>query len=250
LLDSKTRNKRHQPVVVEINYSSEFSGLVDGTIYYVTFKTPLSHDTSSEMIDSIEKSYNKHKKSFPLVQLAKDHQGGNNSFFNIYMRTDLPLFIDESKSSYLSLSEMQMMYKQITECADNIEIEALKDQDLTFDDIEMEKRHITEAQPDIKALDKFRKDICKSPNLWKHDNELLVFVLQSNLNKKRHISSSIIWELNSRYPFISINEKGDNLVVKLPYPDADFQDEERELLEKWFNYVKIDLIRQGYGQLS
>ena len=259
LLNEKTQYKRHQPVLLELNFSSEFSGLIEDTVYYLSFRSPiakLGNADNSDTLARVHKAYEKCKKKYPMVQLCKD-SSENRSFFDLYMASALPLFSSEKKFHFLSFKELKQVFEEISSCADHVEKEAFdEEQDLSPKDLEdlegysLSYSNKKAPEEDIISLTKgSTRNIYRAKNEWKKDEKRGVFYLEKYFKSSktaRETPLHSIWEHNSKYPFVSLWKTGkDRILLRLHYPSVHFQKEEMTLLEKWFQYVEMDMQREG-----
>ena len=241
LLDPRTSRKRSQPVLVELQFASEFSGLVDGTIYILTMKTPLC---CRNKLKHLEKRYrqirDQNMQQYPLVQLALDDERDPSSNYYIYMKTDLPLFRDISKEGCLSDYELQTAFGDLIECADFLEFETFDDQDLTLKDLRQDatlqlKFDTTSRIKGHHELSSINSRAKLNDNWIYSDCKRYVFLEQVLENPNTQLEN--IWRLNHTYPFVIFYRNKKTLKARLPYPMKDIQPAESEILEKWFNYV-------------
>ncbi len=228
LIDVILKNGRHQPVVAELNFSSELSGLIDGTVYYLTFRTPVTSDYSSRESE-IRKIYEKYRRDYPLVQLCYDK--GCKSQFTVYMRTDLPLFVTgKRQGSNLAFREIAYMFEQLVYFADSMEVKLFGDkQDISLLEVREEEQHQT------KQLRKRKKGIGRIKL------SRTTFILDEakiyKPRRRREYKDLSAVQLTHSFQFVKFRETDDYLYMELPYPGADLDPEEDELLKQWFEYV-------------
>ena len=97
-LEGENRH-RAQPVLVERHFSSEFSGMVEGSVYYITLKTPLASKavlgTTNNMLNTelrkIHGQYRAASTGNELVQLAIDSEKENSQFYLHFAKQELQI---------------------------------------------------------------------------------------------------------------------------------------------------------------
>ncbi len=236
LIDVVLNNNRHQPVVAELNFSSELSGLTNGTVYYLTFRTPITFDDSKERRDEILKIYERYRKDNPLVQLCYD--SGRKSQFTIYMRTDLPLFVTEKRQeSNLAVREIAYMFEQLVSFADFMEVKLFGDkQDISLLEVQEEERHET------KRLRKWKN---KDERIKLSKTTYILDTAKINKNKiRKEYKNLSAMQLTHHFQFVKFRETNNHLYLELPYPGADLDQEEEELLRRWFDFVYLRVVER------
>jgi len=242
---------RHQPILIEKHFCTEFSSLVDGTVYYITLKTPIASkqtlgDDIKDKLKHAFEIYSKSQRQFPLVQLAINEDYSLSHFY-CYMKVDLPVFVQGGKLSMLSSEEVSMAFDQLKGFADSLEIElfSLIPQDLRVEQLKIHNDAI-KINKKISTLTSTRNTIKLNAN-WhvltletgkvvqlNHKFDLddlreLVYIKNFNI-----IEQILKW--NCKYPFLKFTQTNEELCVEINYPLVDFQEEEQNLLEKWFYY--------------
>jgi superfamily II DNA or RNA helicase len=227
LIDVLPDGKRHQPVVAELNFSSELSGFIEGTVYYLTFRTPITSD--ERRIPEIETVYNRYNKPYSLVQLC--HQKKADSQFTVYMRTDLPLFANKKgKRSNLVEIEIASMFHQLVELGDIIEKSVFRgNQDLTLSEVEKEEHYETRKL-------RFNKDI-RTEHTESGKTLLIGTCKIYEKDIRREFIKTSALHLTHLFQFIKFRRTNKYLFLDLPYPDGDLDNNEEQLLKKWFEYV-------------
>lgn len=247
--------KRRQPVLIERHFSPQFSSLVKGTVYYLTLKTPiaskdaLSRGNGDRLTRAME-IYRQHEASFPLVQLAVDNKFENSHFY-CHMKVDLPLFVKSGQLNMLSVYEIYMAFEQIKLFADLLErilfldnAQDLKKEDLIIFNNTCAIEGIVK-QSDIGASDQLRPawaEISTSlGDVAQLKHNLDIKELNEIVATKKNKDTTVIklLKLNAKFPFLKFSRQlsgDDGYVASLSYPNVDFQEEEQELLERWFSY--------------
>lgn len=268
LLDPKladSDNERHQPIVVERNFSSKFSALIDGTVYYVTLKTPIASkvNLSAHAIrwDRIEEMYQKRKGEFPLIQLALDQETKHSNFY-LYMKVNLPVFIGKGRLHNFSSEEVLAAYVQLRDFSDWLEkVLFSSEQDLKKTDLKVASRlksletiskkptettnrvNSVRLRDEWSLIESYTGDVASLSepiNVSKHS------VFHDKANKEKIFQYSLT--LNHQFPFISLDYKKNKLNVLLNYPAVDTQEEEMILLERWHKYaIEFGLNDEGVG---
>ena len=249
---------RHQPILVEKHFSSAFSSLVKGTVYYISLKTPIASKTTlkegdNTLIKALE-YYNEHQNKFPLIQLAIDEDFSESHFY-CHMKVDLPIFVKDSHLSMLSVDEIRLALDQLKSFSDMLECELfpqasrdLKKEDLKIHDsvkpidkeieiIIRESTHNIEPLSDEWSYAINNQGIDQRIVQLKETFDESVVIKRFSLKiKEQAITPLDYLLLNGRFPFIRFAQTKSGLEATLAYPAVDFQQEEQILLERWFNY--------------
>ncbi len=228
LIEVILHHGRHQPVIAELNFSSELSGLIDGTVYYLTFRTPITSDDSNDNQLKVISSFERHRRDYKLVQLCHDPE--KKSHFTFYMRTDLPFFVtDAVDETNLSEREIAYMFEQLVYFADQIEFDLYgEEQDLKMLDMKDEKY----------ATEPFKNGIKSGGSLRLSNTNFILkdkWIYTKKIRREfRNMNPMILTHL---FQFVKFRKTDKYLFLELPYPHADLDPEEEELLGKWFDYV-------------
>ncbi|TXK99417.1 hypothetical protein BMR02_07670, partial [Methylococcaceae bacterium HT1] len=129
LIDPAVRHNdisRRQPVLVEQHFSAKFSALVKGTVYYVSFTSPLA---SKENLNNSGGDYESHLFSLakkitrrcPLVRIVIN-EDAQYSHFYLHARVDLPIFVGSGYLSMLSKNELNIAFQQLKVFSDQFEL--------------------------------------------------------------------------------------------------------------------------------
>jgi hypothetical protein len=224
LYECKLANGRTQPLKIELNFSSEFSGLIHGTVYCLCFTTPLTN--SDDQIDNINQAYNKIQEKFPLAQICRDISTRTNE--RIYMRTDLPLFVN-NKLYHCNIHELEVRaaITQLLYCADIVEEKALGGQDLKIDDVSGEQISYEKSVVNG-ATAELSPDVVSGKYTF-FNNEI----------KK---TQKNCWDINHHFPFIKTQvAENSTTLISLPFPAGDLDENERTLLQSWCNHVAKEI---------
>ena len=212
------------------------------TITLLTMKTPLcSRENGSVVLKEYARLYNRYHQIYPLVQLCIDRNRDEKSSYYFFMKTDLPLFRSDDRESCLSDEELRISYDSLVECADLIEKTLFEDQDINLEQLIKEKdlSSVLGKRIEIgenKALSKNFKSVRKLEEPWKLSKCRRYASLRAFLGKRRATVEEICY-LNQQYPFIIFSKTEQKMRAELSYPVSDLQEEEKNLLERWFNYV-------------
>jgi len=220
---------RKQPVLVEQHYSSEFSCLVDGTVYIITLKTPLctKKDLTKKLQAEALEVFNQYTNEYPLVQLVLDEDFRESNFY-FQMKVDLPFFVDKDKNGMLSKEEVNMAFQQLVSLADKLEAEVFNS-DL--------------AKDKLKIFEFANEDVGKSSPTCSKEGDAINEAWQKHqlrLGEVVRLTAKLTsdqepLEFNGKYAFVKTNVDGSQ--IELVFPKIDFQVEEQVLLERWFEYV-------------
>ncbi len=220
LYECKLANGRTQPLKIELNFSSEFSGLIHGTVYCLCFTTPLTN--SDDQVDSINQAYRKIQEKFPLAQVCRDTSTRTSE--RIYMRTDLPLFIDNGgQRCNIHELEMRAAIMQLVYCADTVEQNALGGQDLKIDKSKITQVYYNDAEVNV---------VTAEPSFDIVTDKCTFF------NNEIQKSQKNCWDINHHFPFIKIQLTDDsNTLISLPFCAEDLDVNEMTLLQRWCDHV-------------
>ena len=242
------------PVQVEKHFSSEFSELVSGTVYYLTLKAPLVSLDDVKRGDNqlVEKAFNftsKHHRRYPLVQLALDDQAVKSHCY-LHMKVDLPLFVLSEKYSMLSSQEFSQAYEQLCCFTDllkgNLLVESSEDDEERVDISLVSESKWQLENDSVSNVAGFashsngwtiRESTCGSVVTRNCDIPWEEFAARHRLGSGRVAPVKLLM-LNHQYPFLSFHLNGEYCRVGLNYPAVDFQRDEQALLDKWFEYFR------------
>jgi superfamily II DNA or RNA helicase len=246
LIEPTLKSGRHQPVLVELNYSSDFSAMIEETVFYITLKTPLGnkeaielqHGTYSNALHKATLLDETKGHHYPLVQLAVDSEKDISKLY-MHMKVDFPLFTEGDSLYHLSLGEVECGLQQLATYADFFERDFYANtQDLSTDDLS--------EMVDLSEIDQEQIPNTKSNNAavvdasgWNVQDGIAILkgrsFLKQSIDQER-LEIGDWFQLNHKYPFLSFDGHGN---VYLAYPVCDLQENERVLLEKWFDKHSI-----------
>ena len=147
------------------------------------------------------------------------------------MRTDQPLLVTgKRQESNLALREIAYMFEHLVYFADFMEVKLFGDeQDISLLEVQEEEQY------EMKQLRK-RKNGKGRINLSR-----TTFILDEakiyKPRRRREYKGVSAVQLTHRFQFVKFRETNDYLYLELPYPGADLDPEEDELLKQWFKYV-------------
>jgi superfamily II DNA or RNA helicase len=247
---------RRQPILVEKHFSSDFSALVSGAIYYISFKSPIA---SKEILESagcdwsakLRELYQELTPQYSLVKMAINPDLAKSHFY-LNVRVDLPVFIKHGQLGLLSLNELEMAYNELKRYADRVEYELFSGlRDMGLDELNLLNLLV---QDDCKSAEESDNSSSTKPGarwetvntLFGHVERITGTVSLSSLLKRFPMEStfegnqSLFLEAlgrNDQFPFLKFQEIGNGFSVGIDYPSENFSPEERMLLEKWFDFV-------------
>jgi len=247
---------RHQPILVEQHFSAEFSSFVEGTVYYITLKTPIaskaileSKEGFNHKLNLASQIYKDLEDQYPLVKLAVNEDFSKSHFY-CHMSVDLPIFVKAGQLSMLSIDEIKMAFEQLKYFADMFERLLFLENE---QDLQKEELTIFKSASILSHTTKLCKAEHKTHNL---DKEWLVLKhgygkvaqLKNEVSTKEfrnvfpvkkfdHNNALHLLQLNSVYPFLKFSKSGNDLTALLNYPLVDFQKDEQQLLQSWFYYL-------------
>lgn len=253
LIDAKVEGAsgRRQPVLVERHFSSEFSSLVEGTVYYVTLRTPIaSAQVLADEGVSLERAmdmYLETRRDYPLAKLALDEEASLSQFY-LSMKCELPLFVRSSSTGLLSPEELRQAFVQVKRAADGLEL-ALFGRDLQASSLKIYEHLAPTTLERGDLLPQHESAAIKHPWETTLSAQGEVASLSGTVDtqnvlrrwdwdRKSTLTAAQCLALNHNIPFLQVSDVIDGRAhVALCYPAVDFQREEQELLEKWFEYA-------------
>lgn len=220
LYELKLTNDRTQPLKIDLRFSSEFSGLIRGTVYYLRFTTPLTN--SDKQMENIDQAYQQMQDKFPLAQICRDTSTKTNE--RIYMRTDLPLFIEnEIEGCNIHEIEMGAAITQLVYCADQVEEKSLGGQDLKIEN--MNDNEISYNNRIINGT------IAELPSETISGEHTFFEAKITKVLKN-------CWDINHNFPFIKTEVVNNSTtLISLPFCAEDLDTKERMLLQRWCDHV-------------
>jgi len=249
--------ERRQPVLVEQHFSSEFSALVKGTVYYVSLTSPLASNENlksrcSDFENKIQIITTKLEKEYPLIRVSIK-EISKNSHFYLNARVDLPVFAGLGSLGMLSENEVNIAFKQLKSFSDMFEYELFdKKQDLVVSDLIISdfvsEKKLSESLMSDKYFDNSHGGCWEKINSSYGEVEYITANLPVSYMTKGCLGESMSEQknstlvhsliLNSKVPFVNVWPKEHDLLrISISYPSGDFQGAERKLLERWFDYV-------------
>jgi len=250
----RERQKRRQPVLVEQHFSAEFSALVSGTVYSLSLISPIaSRDDLCEIEtlfnDSLPGVGQQLDRQYPLARIAVNPETANSHFY-LYVRVDLPIFAGKEQLAFLSKAELESAFRQLKRCADQLEYELFAGRrDLRVPELKVGD-FLKKGGSGHHTADKAYSGT-KGNSRWSHietaSGGVERIATTANMAKleKRYFDDGQnkatlhrALELNHRLPFVSFwPHSKESIRITTSYPSGDLQAEERELLERWFDYV-------------
>lgn len=248
--------RRRQPVLVEKHFSVDFSSLVNETVYYVSLKSPIASKETLGSIDSgfsqkFEGLYKELDAQYPLVKIAVNPDASTSHFY-LHTRVDLPVFVKLNHLSMLSINELRMAFHQLKQCSDHLEYELFDGkQDIAKEDLNMNgfPSGGMPVDTEIKGVhsSSFRGSRWEQIKCSGGDVERIKVIIHKPFFDKKYLagfvqndSESSLWRaliLNDRTPFVRFWPAAGGVSVSIDYPAGDFQSEERQLLERWFDFI-------------
>ncbi|MDR9424340.1 MAG: DEAD/DEAH box helicase [Marinobacter sp.] len=247
----KGEGQRHQPIFVTLGFSPKFSALVPGTAYIVSLCSPIANADSLNEVDpeELQTLIDDLSGCYPLVRVALDEQASN-SYFYLSTRVNFPLFVKDGHLQHLSAYELQKGLEDIKQFSDELEVRLFNEsQDLAR--AQVGNRVVSGPKP---LPETFRGRARSNPRgAWTDEGTvarlcqpLSACKLKELLEQTGDGGSSAdsvlsLLRLNNRFPFVNLLRSSEGYQeAQLNFPSGDFQSEERELLERWFQYVVVD----------
>jgi len=225
-------NNRTQPVFIELNYSPLLSGLKKETIYVLSMRTPLG---TKKVVNKIDRAYSKFRDLYEnqllTVKLCLDQNQSSSSRFGVYMKVELPIFIQRTDNP-LSKDEVLTSFNALAKCADIVEERTFPNQDISIDELSLKKMGLDH----LENKEKLRGEN-KSTRLnegWKIQNEYVF--LERIINQKIDFKDILIKNHNTVFCKYFIYKNQCNCI--LPFIACDIQSLEEILFERLFKYYQ------------
>ncbi|XKF16776.1 DEAD/DEAH box helicase family protein [Halomonas sp. BLK-85] len=244
----KGETQRHQPIFLTLGFSPKFSALVPDTAYIVSLCSPIANEESLKETDSeeLQRLIDELSDQYPLVRVALDVQASN-SYFYLSTRVNFPLFVKDGHLQHLSAYELERGLEDIKQFSDELEARLFNNkQDLTRAQVGNKVVSGPKPLPEI-LQGQARKNL---PSEWTENGavarlsqplpsgKLKQLLEDSDSGGNAVDSIQSLLKLNNRFPFANFRRTAEGRQeAQLNFPSGDFQLEERELLERWFNYV-------------
>jgi len=246
--------RRRQPVLVEQHFSAEFSALICGTVYSLSLISPIaSRDDLGEIKtlfnDKLPEVGRHLDRQYPLVRIAVNPENANSQFY-LYMRVDLPIFTGKGQLEFLSQAELESAFGQLKRCSDQLEYELFAGlRDLKVCELKI-RDSLKERGAGHHAFKKAHP-VSRCGSRWSHIKtttggveRIATTANLKNLEKRyfENVPAEVALyralELNHKLPFVSFwPHNNESIQITTSYPSGDIQAEERNLLERWFDYV-------------
>lgn len=245
---------RRQPVLVEQRFSADFSALINGAVYSLSLISPIATQVDLGEIDTVFDNSllgigQRLDRQYPLVRIAVNPEAANSHFY-LYLRVDLPIFTGKGQLEFLSQAELESAFRQLKRCSDQLEYELFSGhRDLRVSELQI-KDVLKEVDSGQRAASK-TYPASKGGSRWSHIETATGGVERiastTNLAKlekyyfddgpaKAAMQSAL--ELNHKLPFVSFwPHSNESILLTTSYPSGDLQAEERNFLERWFDYV-------------
>lgn len=245
---------RRQPILAEQHFSSDFSALVSGTVYSLSLISPIASREDLVGIDGLFDDrlpgiWPQLDQQYPLVRMVVNSEATNSHFY-LYVRVDLPIFTGKGQLAFFSQAELESAFRQLKRCSDQLEYELFAGQrDLEVSELQV--RNFLKKGPAGRQATVNAHPVSKRGSRWSHIETATGGVDRlaaiANLEKlKTHCSDDGLvdsglrsaLELNHKLPFVSFWPHSKEFIhITTSFPSEDFQAEERDLLERWFDYV-------------
>lgn len=233
ILDPKVE-ERSQPVFAEMVYDSLISGFSDESTYVLVLKTPLGLKTD---VDSFKRQYDKFGKDYENkylnVKLCIDNSQNSTSWFGVYMKVELPIFVNNSEEP-LSQTELISSFNDLINCADFIERNVFE-RDLSLgQDINISTSELTKNSNE-KLRDKVNS--CNLTENWKIKGDYVYLIDEIKMDNNYNLKD--LWIDNHKEIFSKYIFKGKLKKMIIAYKGQDVQKVEMQTLEDLFKYRKM-----------
>lgn len=234
LIDPTLEGGRKQPVMVDLKYNAFLSGVSQTPVHLLTMVTPLG---TSSNLNRFEKCYGQFKEfyenRFMSVKLCHDPSQLKTSVFGLYMKVELPVFIDHVEDP-LSSIEIEKNVQHLVSCADSVE-------QIVFNGKEdIDIKRLTDKEPEQIGVDTSRTLRQTSNSTGNVDSWNLrgQYRFRKKFQRKADLWSfkeQLLWnheDLVVKY----CSSEGSNRMY-LSYLCDDIQHIEMEFLNRLFNYM-------------
>lgn len=257
--------QRKQPVIAELCFSSQLSSVASPVAYYVSFRSPLS--TSARLTEvgltKVIRAYSEIQNEYPLARLAINHQQPKSWFF-LQVKADIPVLVHHKHFDMLSSHEIKMAFEQVKALTDLLERKVFAEfsQDISKERLNelsistivspasiggsrSKRSNLPPLQKPWRRMQPFHLNVAYLSKKYTYEAFLEHFIdgydwsyITKGRRRSKQSQEETLLTLNNRYPFLLFKNLPDGSVsVSLPFPVEDFQNEERDLLEKWFGLV-------------
>lgn len=232
LIDTFLKNNRKQPVIIEFSFDPIGTSFFNEAVVCLKMKTPLA---PLGLFKHFRDNFYCNKYLMNLysngIKLCFDNTQEINSFWSIYMASELPLFIDKMNNNPLSKDEIQLTLLKLINCADDTEQIILNNQDINVDQL---KYDLSNSFAKVKSiLSKARGG--ELPQNWKVVNGYIVNNSKVKIDATDFIKESMI--LNHKYKFVKSVIRKNALTFQVAHLVKDVQFKEVQLLERHLSYA-------------
>lgn len=252
---------RRQPILLEKNFSAEFSSLIKREVFYLSLLSPVAKYADLLELDGgamsrLEALYEELSQLYPLPKICLIPDAANSHFF-LNVRVDLPIFIGRGQLDRLSQHELQQAYNDLRCFSDRLEYELFPDKrDLHAHKLELgegklatvqagfpirsERNHTPatsgkwfEVAGKFGTVERIKTDVVLSELSKVNTSPFIMKLGGSEL-----FTQSLL--LSGRFPFARFMPKGESCEMSIDYPSGDFSVEKRHLLESWFDAIQAE----------
>ena len=195
-------------------------------------RTPLG---TKKVVNKIDRAYSKFRDLYEnqllTVKLCLDQNQSSSSRFGVYMKVELPIFIQRTDNP-LSKDEVLTSFNALAKCADIVEERTFPNQDISIDELSLKKMGLDH----LENKEKLRGEN-KSTRLnegWKIQNEYVF--LERIINQKIDFKDILIKNHNTVFCKYFIYKNQCNCI--LPFIACDIQSLEEILFERLFKYYQ------------
>lgn len=247
--------RRRQPILVERRFSADYSALVDEAVHYLSLRSPIASRqvlTAGGALDvgRLGQLCEGLAADYPLARIALDPAAARSHFY-LQARVDLPVFARKGKLNMLSRSELALALHHLKHASDRLEYELFGGaRDLEVNDLNLDGLQRVESAPPNHVDHHPASDSRERWELLRGQHgsverltsRLSVGFLDRSLelDESAEACTSPVLRalvLNCHIPFLSFWSTGSQCQVTLTHPEGDLQHQERELLERWFDYI-------------
>jgi len=237
---------RRQPILIEKHFSTDFSSLVSGTVYYISLKSPIASKKDLEVIGSdlfsrLPELCDRLHALYPLAKPSINEDLAMSHFY-LNVSVELPAFVKHGCLGMLSKSEITMAYQHVKSFSDELEIELFEgQQDLAVEHLNLsdllQQNAMAKEVVCYESFDSNRETEWEKMSLESGDVEYITGLYKaealSGVNEKESLCLKM-FHLNGKNPLVYFQASSANdCRVSIYYPAGDLQPDERLLMEKW-----------------
>jgi hypothetical protein len=234
----KDNKERRQPVIIELIHDGIGTGLKGVPVYVLQMRTPLQSNRKwKEVRDKILSSKIKVPEN---IKVCLDNSSRSGNYWGIYLRADLPLFINMQDENPLSSEEISETFIKLVQFSDEIEKITFINQDIKKEEINLIGEDSLETSKNLFQASRGETKHDK----WKRGNDSYYF--QEEIKKFTGPTlTKDVWQLNHNYHYINFEENNNKIISKVFLYAKDSLKMEFDFLEE-YSQVISKTINRGF----